>query len=164
MIVDVCRYRPAYVVSSLCVVLVLVWLSAAARICAAWNCAVFSGVLFSMCHVWRIGQLNCSEHDVHNLSSSLLPIHLYSFPTHYYHLITEQTFKMRTLETAQSTMEKLLAERKKREKELDLLRTSEPRLMNELSTLRESMVSGGSMVCCIFAVCGMYVCSVCRVL
>lgn len=47
---------------------------------------------------------------------------------------------MRTLETAQSTMEKLLAERKKREKELDLLRTSEPRLMNELSTLRESMV------------------------
>ncbi len=48
---------------------------------------------------------------------------------------------MRTLETAQSTMEKLLAERKKREKELDLLRTSEPRLMNELSTLRESMVS-----------------------
>jgi len=50
-----------------------------------------------------------------------------------------KTFKMRTLETAQSTMEKLLAERKKREKELDLLRTSEPRLMNELSTLRESM-------------------------
>lgn len=53
--------------------------------------------------------------------------------------INAQTFKIRTLETAKGTMEKLLAERKKRERELDLLRTSEPRLMNELSTLRESM-------------------------
>ncbi len=44
-------------------------------------------------------------------------------------------------------MEKLLAERKKREKELDLLRTSEPRLMNELSTLRESMVSCCIVIC-----------------
>jgi septal ring factor EnvC (AmiA/AmiB activator) len=41
--------------------------------------------------------------------------------------------------TAQSTMEKLLKERQKREKELDLLRTSEPRVAAELSQLREQM-------------------------
>lgn len=50
-----------------------------------------------------------------------------------------QTFKERTLATAQSTMEKLLQEKKKRDKELELLRGSEPRLMSELSQLRESM-------------------------
>jgi len=50
-----------------------------------------------------------------------------------------KTFKEKNLATAQKTMESLMAERRKREKELDLLRTSEPKLMSELSSLRDSM-------------------------
>jgi intraflagellar transport protein 74 len=50
-----------------------------------------------------------------------------------------KTFKEKNLATAQRTMENLLAEKKKREKEIDLLRTSEPKLLAELSSLREHM-------------------------
>lgn len=50
-----------------------------------------------------------------------------------------KAFKEKNLATAQRTMESLVAEKKKREKELDMLRSSEPKLMNELSNLRESM-------------------------
>ena len=50
-----------------------------------------------------------------------------------------KAFKERNLATAQRTMDSLLNERKKREKELEMLRTSEPKLMNELSGLREAM-------------------------
>ena len=42
-----------------------------------------------------------------------------------------KAFKEKNLMTAQRTMESLIAERQKREKELGLLRTSEPKLMNE---------------------------------
>lgn len=51
-----------------------------------------------------------------------------------------KAFKEKNLATAQRTMESLMAERKKREKELEMLRSSEPKLLNELSNLRESMV------------------------
>lgn len=50
-----------------------------------------------------------------------------------------RAFKEKNLNTAQRTMESLIAERKKREKELEMLRSSEPKLMGELSNLRESM-------------------------
>lgn len=50
-----------------------------------------------------------------------------------------KTFKEKNLATAQKTMESLQAERKKREKELALLRDSEPKLNNELASLRDSM-------------------------
>lgn len=50
-----------------------------------------------------------------------------------------KAFKEKNLATAQRTMESLQNERKKREKELEMLRTSEPKLMNELSGLREAM-------------------------
>lgn len=50
-----------------------------------------------------------------------------------------RAFKEKNLNTAQRTMESLVAERKKREKELEMLRSSEPKLMGELSNLRESM-------------------------
>lgn len=52
---------------------------------------------------------------------------------------TAKAFKEKNLATAQKTMESLLAERKKREKELEMLRSSEPKLLSELSNLRESM-------------------------
>jgi intraflagellar transport protein 74 len=52
-----------------------------------------------------------------------------------------KTFKEKNLATAQRTMESLLAEKKKREKEIDLLRTSEPKLKNELASLRGSMAT-----------------------
>lgn len=64
-----------------------------------------------------------------------------NMPSQEAHLEMEdaRTFKEKNLLTAQKTMESLLAERRKREKELDLLRSSEPKLMSELSNLRESM-------------------------
>mmetsp|Transcript_65909 Transcript_65909/g.129665 ORF Transcript_65909/g.129665 Transcript_65909/m.129665 type:complete len:600 (+) Transcript_65909:57-1856(+) len=51
-----------------------------------------------------------------------------------------KTFKMRTLEAAKDTMKQLLVEKAKRERELDLLRTSEPKITAELSELRDKMV------------------------
>eukprot|EP01034_Spumella_vulgaris_P025433 gene25433-31896_t len=48
-------------------------------------------------------------------------------------------FKERNLATAQKTMESLLQEKRKREREMEMLRSSEPNLMNELRTMRESM-------------------------
>eukprot|EP01038_Epipyxis_sp_PR26KG_P011164 gene11164-14981_t len=50
-----------------------------------------------------------------------------------------QTFKEKNLATAERTKDSLLAEKKKRERELELLRSSEPKLMSELSNLRENM-------------------------
>lgn len=50
-----------------------------------------------------------------------------------------KTFKQKNLVTAQRTMESLHAEKKKREKELDMLRSSEPKLMSEIFNLRQSM-------------------------
>ena len=50
-----------------------------------------------------------------------------------------RTFKQRNLATAQRTMESLQAEKRKREKELDLLRDSEPKLTRELASLRDQM-------------------------
>mmetsp|Transcript_7547 Transcript_7547/g.11198 ORF Transcript_7547/g.11198 Transcript_7547/m.11198 type:complete len:604 (-) Transcript_7547:179-1990(-) len=50
-----------------------------------------------------------------------------------------KAFKERNLATAQKTMESLQAERVKREKELEMLRSSEPKLLREISGLKESM-------------------------
>lgn len=50
-----------------------------------------------------------------------------------------RSFKEKNLATAQRTMESLLQERRKREREIEMLRSSEPKLMKELTTLRESM-------------------------
>mmetsp|Transcript_3790 Transcript_3790/g.5884 ORF Transcript_3790/g.5884 Transcript_3790/m.5884 type:complete len:604 (-) Transcript_3790:235-2046(-) len=50
-----------------------------------------------------------------------------------------KAFKERNLATAQKTMESLQAERAKREKELEMLRSSEPKLLREISGLKESM-------------------------
>jgi len=50
-----------------------------------------------------------------------------------------KTFKEKNLATAKRTMESLQAERKKREKELELLRDSEPKLHKELGSLRENI-------------------------
>lgn len=64
-----------------------------------------------------------------------------SMPSQEAHGEMEQakTFKERNLATAQRTMESLQAERRKRERELDQLRTSEPKLAHELGGLREEM-------------------------
>jgi intraflagellar transport protein 74 len=48
-------------------------------------------------------------------------------------------FKEKNLATAKRTMESLFAEKKKRERELEILRTSEPRLTAELNDLRQLM-------------------------
>lgn len=48
-------------------------------------------------------------------------------------------FKARTLESAQRTMEGLKNEKKKREKDLEILRTSEPKIIREMNGLKESM-------------------------
>jgi chromosome segregation ATPase len=48
-------------------------------------------------------------------------------------------FKEKNFATAQKTMESLLAERKKREKELEMLKSSEPKLVNELNNLKENI-------------------------
>jgi len=48
-------------------------------------------------------------------------------------------FKEKNLVTAQKTMESLVAEKKKREKELEVLQSSEPKLKSELINLKESM-------------------------
>jgi len=50
-----------------------------------------------------------------------------------------KSFKEKNLATAQKTMASLIAEKQKREKDLELLRSSEPKLTKELSSLRESM-------------------------
>jgi len=50
-----------------------------------------------------------------------------------------KTFKEKNLVTAKRTMESLVAEKKKREKELDLLRDSEPKLHKELASLRDNI-------------------------
>ncbi len=50
-----------------------------------------------------------------------------------------KAFKEKNLATAQRTMESLQQERRKREKEIEMLRSSEPKLMNELGALREAM-------------------------
>ena len=49
-------------------------------------------------------------------------------------------FKERNLATAKKTMESLTAERNKREKELDMLRSSEPKLVREIAGLKEAMI------------------------
>lgn len=49
-------------------------------------------------------------------------------------------FKERNLATAKKTMESLTAERNKREKELEMLRSSEPKLIREIAGLKEAMV------------------------
>ena len=51
----------------------------------------------------------------------------------------QRTFKEKNLATAQRTMESLLAEKRKRERDLDLLRISEPKLVKELNGLKESI-------------------------
>jgi hypothetical protein len=51
----------------------------------------------------------------------------------------QRTFKEKNLATAQRTMESLQAEKRKRERDLDLLRISEPKLVKELSGLKESI-------------------------
>lgn len=51
----------------------------------------------------------------------------------------QKTFKERNLATAQKTMESLLAEKRKRERDLDLLRISEPKLLKELTNLKENI-------------------------
>ena len=50
-----------------------------------------------------------------------------------------KSFKEKNLATAKRTMESLQAERKKREKELELLKDSEPKLHKELASLRENI-------------------------
>jgi intraflagellar transport protein 74 len=50
-----------------------------------------------------------------------------------------KTFKERNLVTAQKTMQNLQAERKKRGKELETLRNSEPKLIKEIGGLKEEM-------------------------
>ncbi|RYH14276.1 hypothetical protein EON65_33870 [archaeon] len=54
-------------------------------------------------------------------------------------LETAKSFKQKNLETAQKTMETLSVEKKKRERELEMLRQSEPKLVSELRNLREAM-------------------------
>ena len=51
-----------------------------------------------------------------------------------------KVFKERNLATAKKTMESLTAERSKRERELDMLRSSEPKLIREIAGLKEAMV------------------------
>ncbi|CAE7562896.1 IFT74, partial [Symbiodinium microadriaticum] len=50
-----------------------------------------------------------------------------------------KAFKQRNLATAQKTMQTLQMERVKREKELEMLRSSEPKLVREITGLKESM-------------------------
>merc|ERR1711991_772776 len=50
-----------------------------------------------------------------------------------------KSFKEKNLATAERTMASLQAEHRKREKELEILKTSEPKLQRELSGLREAM-------------------------
>ena len=50
-----------------------------------------------------------------------------------------RTFKEKNLATAQRTMESLQQEKRKRERDLDLLRISEPKLVKELNGLKESI-------------------------
>jgi hypothetical protein len=50
-----------------------------------------------------------------------------------------KNFKEKNLATAQRTMESLQAEKRKREKEVNLLKESEPKLRKELDNLREGM-------------------------
>lgn len=50
-----------------------------------------------------------------------------------------KSFKEKNLATAQKTMTSLVTEKQKREKDLELLRSSEPKLSKELGSLRESM-------------------------
>lgn len=49
-------------------------------------------------------------------------------------------FKEKNLQTAQRTMESLSMEKKKREKEMDMLRSSEPKLLTELASLKEGLM------------------------
>ena len=51
-----------------------------------------------------------------------------------------KTFKEKNLATAQRTMETLQQEKIKRERDLYLLRISEPKLVKELNGLKESIV------------------------
>lgn len=51
-----------------------------------------------------------------------------------------KSFKERNLITAQKTMENLQAEKRKREKELETLRNSEPRLISEIASLKDEMI------------------------
>ena len=50
-----------------------------------------------------------------------------------------KAFKEKNLATAQRTMEGLQAEKRKRERDLELLRISEPKLQKELASLKETM-------------------------
>lgn len=51
-----------------------------------------------------------------------------------------KVFKERNLATAKKTMESLTAERSKRQKELEMLRSSEPKLIREIAGLKEAMI------------------------
>ena len=51
-----------------------------------------------------------------------------------------KVFKERNLATAKKTMESLTAERNKREKELEMLRSSEPKLIREIAGLKDAMI------------------------
>lgn len=51
-----------------------------------------------------------------------------------------KVFKERNLATAKKTMESLTAERNKRERELEMLRSSEPKLIREIAGLKDAMV------------------------
>ena len=61
-------------------------------------------------------------------------------PEQYGDMEDNKTFKEKNLATAQKTMESLQVEKKKRERELELLKSSEPKLRQELSNVRESML------------------------
>ena len=51
-----------------------------------------------------------------------------------------KVFKERNLATAKKTIESLTAERNKREKELEMLRSSEPKLIREIAGLKDAMI------------------------
>mmetsp|Transcript_3409 Transcript_3409/g.6177 ORF Transcript_3409/g.6177 Transcript_3409/m.6177 type:complete len:609 (+) Transcript_3409:65-1891(+) len=51
-----------------------------------------------------------------------------------------KVFKERNLATAKKTMESLTAERSKREKELEMLRSSEPKLVRDIASRKEAIV------------------------
>ena len=61
-------------------------------------------------------------------------------PEQYGDMEDNKTFKEKNLATAQKTMESLQVEKKKRERELELLKSSEPKLRQELQNVRESML------------------------
>lgn len=50
-----------------------------------------------------------------------------------------KNFKQKNLQTAQRTMESLQAERRKRERELEMLKSSEPKLAREVDTLTKTL-------------------------